>query len=38
MDTTIPYTFYPIAVPHWIAWELFMTALAGGVVVFARDL
>ena len=31
MDLTIPYTFYPIALPHWIAWTLFTLAiLAGG--------
>lgn len=31
MDLTIPYTFYPIALPHWIAWLLFLLAMAGGV-------
>lgn len=33
MDLTIPYTFYPIALPHWIAWALFLTAVAGGLAV-----
>ena len=33
MDLTIPYTFYPIALPHWIAWALFLTAVAGGIAV-----
>jgi hypothetical protein len=28
MDLTIPYTFYPIALPGWIAWILFLTAMA----------
>jgi hypothetical protein len=32
MDLTIPYTFYPIALPHWIAWLLFLIAIAGGGV------
>ena len=31
MDLTIPYTFYPMALPHWIAWTLFLVALAGGI-------
>jgi hypothetical protein len=31
MDVTIPYTFYPSALPHWIAWVLFVAAIAGGV-------
>jgi hypothetical protein len=32
MDLTIPYTFYPVALPHSIAWALFSVALAlGGV-------
>jgi hypothetical protein len=30
MDLTIPYTFYPLALPHWIAWTLFCTAMLGG--------
>jgi hypothetical protein len=33
MDLTIPYTFYPIALPHSIAWTLFLIALVGGVIV-----
>ena len=32
MDLTIPYTFYPVALPHWIAWTLFLLAIAGGIV------
>ena len=32
MDLTIPYTFYPIPLPHWIAWLLFLPAITGGVV------
>lgn len=30
MDLTIPYTFYPFALPHWIAWMLFLLALVAG--------
>ena len=30
MDLTIPYTFYPAALPHWIAWTLFTVAILGG--------
>jgi hypothetical protein len=30
VDLTIPYTFYPIALPHWIAWTLFLVAILGG--------
>jgi hypothetical protein len=31
MDLTVPYTFYPLALPHWIAWTLFALAvLCGG--------
>jgi hypothetical protein len=30
MDLTIPYTFYPLALPHWIAWTLFLLALLDG--------
>jgi type IV secretory pathway VirB2 component (pilin) len=33
MDLTIPYTFYPLALPHWIAWTLFLLAMLGGVAV-----
>ena len=29
MDLTIPYTFYPIALPHWIAWVFFSAVLLG---------
>jgi hypothetical protein len=37
MDLTIPYTFYPLALPHWIAWTLFLIAmLAGSAVGMAR--
>ena len=32
MDLTIPYTFYPVALPHWIAWTLFTLAILGGGV------
>jgi hypothetical protein len=31
MDPTIPYTFYPIALPHRIAWALFLAAAFGGL-------
>ena len=30
MDLTIPYTFYPSAPPHWIAWTLLGLAVLGG--------
>jgi hypothetical protein len=30
MDLTVPYTFYPFALPHWIAWTLFGIAILGG--------
>ena len=33
MDLTIPYTFYPVALPHWIAWTLFILAIVGGVAI-----
>ena len=33
MDLTIPYTFYPLALPHWIAWTLFLAAMLGGLAV-----
>lgn len=33
MELTIPYTFYPVALPHWIAWTLFIVAIVGGVTV-----
>lgn len=35
MDLTIPYTFYPLALPHWVAWALFLTAVVGGVTAGA---
>lgn len=39
MDLTIPYTFYPLALPGWIAWALFLAATVGGVTVgIARGL
>ena len=33
MDLTIPYTFYPLALPHWIAWALFSAAMVGATGV-----
>ena len=33
MDLTIPYTFYPVALPHWIAWTLFTMAILGGLTL-----
>jgi hypothetical protein len=33
MDLTIPYTFYPLALPHWIAWMFFLLAMLGGAAV-----
>ena len=33
MDLTVPYTFYPVALPHWIAWMLFLLAVLGGAAV-----
>jgi len=33
VDLLIPYTFYPQALPHEIAWALFLVAMCGGVVV-----
>ena len=33
MDLTVPYTFYPTALPHWIAWALLLVAIGGGVLV-----
>jgi len=39
MDLTVPYTFYPIALPHWIAWTLFLGAmLCGAALGVARGL
>jgi hypothetical protein len=33
MDLTVPYTFYPFGLPHWIAWTLFLLALLCGAAV-----
>ena len=33
MDLTIPYTFYPSALPRWLAWNLFGVALLGALAV-----
>lgn len=33
MDLTLPYTFYPLALPHWIAWTLFLSAILSGAGV-----
>jgi hypothetical protein len=33
MDLTVPYTFYPLALPHWIACTLFLLAMLGGAAV-----
>jgi hypothetical protein len=30
MDLTVPYTFYAIALPHWIGWTLFLLSMLGG--------
>jgi hypothetical protein len=39
LDLTLPYTFYPLALPHWMAWGLFLLAvLGGGAVGVARGL
>lgn len=32
MDFTVPYTFYPMALPHWMSWILFLLAMLGGTV------
>jgi hypothetical protein len=32
MDLTIPYTFYPNALPHTLAWVLFSAAVIGALV------
>ena len=32
MDLPIPYNIYPVALPHWIAWTLFLTVIAGTVI------
>jgi len=31
MDLTIPYTFYPTALPHGLAWGLFGVAILGAL-------
>ena len=36
MDLTIPYTFYPRVLPHWMSWLFFSVALAAGVVMGVR--
>jgi hypothetical protein len=33
VDLTVPYTFYPLALPHWIAWTLFLIAVSGGAAI-----
>ena len=33
MDIRVPYTFYPLALPHWIAWTLFLLAMLSGAAV-----
>jgi hypothetical protein len=33
LDLTLPYTFYPLALPHWMAWGLFLLATLGGAAV-----
>ena len=33
MDLTIPYTFYPTALPHRLAWLLFSLAVGGSLAV-----
>jgi len=33
MDLTVPYTSYPSALPHWIAWTLFLVATVGGISI-----
>jgi hypothetical protein len=39
MDLTVPYTLYPLALPHWIAWTLFALAmLCGGAFGVVRGL
>jgi hypothetical protein len=32
IDLTIPYTFYPLALPHWISWTLVLSAITIGAV------
>lgn len=31
MDLSIPYTFYPTALPEWISWMLFGSVIAGSI-------
>jgi hypothetical protein len=39
MDLTVPYTFYPLALPHWVAWTLFALAVfCGGAFGVVRGL
>ena len=33
MDLTIPYTFYPSALPAWISWTLFLLATVGATTI-----
>jgi hypothetical protein len=33
MDLSVPYTFYPLALPHWMGWTLFLLAMLGGAAV-----
>jgi hypothetical protein len=33
MHLTTPYTFYPVALPPWMAWMLFLGATAGATAV-----
>ncbi len=33
VDLTIPYTLYPTALPHTLAWALFVAAIAGAAFV-----
>ena len=33
MDYTIPYTFYPSALPHGLSWGLFALAVIGSLLV-----
>jgi len=35
MDLTIPYTFYPSAMPHRLAWLLFLLAIGTPLIVCA---
>ena len=33
MELTIPYTLYPYALPHWLAWVLFSLSIGGSFIV-----